>query len=130
MTMLRILLVEDHKDTLRVLARMLRLAGHEVSSAATAGQARALAKQPGCDLVVSDIGLPDDDGLKLMRELASQYGVPGIAMTGHSEEQMGRDCAAAGFNKHLVKPVAFQDLLSAIVDPTAKAGERDATVCK
>ena len=65
----RILLVEDHDDTSRALARLLRNAGHTVETAADVAQATAAFQRRPFDLVVSDLGLPDESGLVLMRRL-------------------------------------------------------------
>lgn len=109
----RILLVEDHDDTLVVLARLLRMSGYEVQACGSAQSARQLADGGGCDLLVADIGLPDGSGLDLMRDIKQRHGMPGIAMTGHGEHD-AQACQAAGFSRHLLKPVAFDDLLAAI----------------
>src|SRR5438270_10215297 len=109
----RILLVEDHDDTLVVLARLLRMSGYEVDACGTAEGARELAASGRCDLLVADIGLPDGSGLDLMRDVRQRHGIPGIAMTGFGEHD-AQTCQAAGFSHHLLKPVAFDDLLAAI----------------
>ena len=109
----RILLVEDHDDTLVVLARLLRMSGYEVDACGTAEGARQLAASGRCNLLVADIGLPDGSGLDLMRDVRQRHGIPGIAMTGFGEHDADT-CVAAGFSRHLMKPVAFDDLVKAI----------------
>jgi len=109
----RILLVEDHDDTLVVLTRLLRMSGYEVHACGTAKTARELAERGQCDVLVADIGLPDGSGLDLMRDMGRRHGLRGIAMTGHGEHDADT-CVAAGFSRHLMKPVAFDDLLAAI----------------
>jgi CheY-like chemotaxis protein len=110
-----ILLVDDDNDSLEVTARLLRWAGFTVHVARTATQASEIAARSSCRLVVvSDIGLPDRSGLELMRELKEMYGLKGIALTGHAGQQHEEQSVAAGFSKHLEKPVAFRVLLGAI----------------
>src|SRR5690606_4398635 len=65
---LRILLVEDHSDTARLMGRLLRGEGHEVETAPTVAEALDLAERHEFDLLVSDLGLPDGTGIDLMRQ--------------------------------------------------------------
>ena len=59
-----ILLVDDHEDTVRVLQKLLRMSGFEVRVARTAEEALEVAAECPCDLIVSDVGLPDRSGLE------------------------------------------------------------------
>ncbi len=130
---LHILLVEDHADTAAALAELLSGLGHRVSVAGSVGEglATAAAAEPGngigggeggsggeggkrIDVVVSDLGLPDGSGLDLMRELASRYGLRGIALSGYGMEEDVQKSRAAGFDLHLTKPVKLQALVAAI----------------
>jgi two-component system CheB/CheR fusion protein len=116
MRALRILLVEDHADTAEAIAELLRLLGHEVTVAFTLSAGLAAAEEihgrgpGGIDLVVSDLGLPDGNGLDLMRELAGRYGLKGIALSGYGMEEDLRRSREAGFERHLTKPINFQAL--------------------
>ena len=120
MASLRVLLVDDHEDTVKLLARLLRMEGHEVRTAGTVAEALSLlAAAPGdggagCDVLVSDIGLPDGTGLELMQRVAALHGVRGIAMTGHCEDEDAAGCRVAGFSAHFVKPIRLDRLLAAI----------------
>lgn len=107
----RLLLVEDHTDTLRAFARVLRREGFEVQEARTFSEAIAVAR-PG-DLLLSDIGLPDGDGRDLMRTLAS-LGIPGIAISGYGTAKDREEYKRAGFAEWLIKPVDVQQVMSAI----------------
>lgn len=112
---LRILLVEDHGDTGRILARLLRNAGHYVEHAETAGAALSRFEQTHFDLLVSDLGLPDESGIELMRKLrARRPDLIGICLSGYAMEQDLRACREAGFAEHLTKPVDMQRLHAAI----------------
>ena len=112
--MLRILLVDDHDDTLRVLARLLEMSGFAVRTAESGRRAKELAQENWADLLISDIGLPDVTGIELMRDLRAAYGIPGIALTGFQEDFYIQDCLTAGFSRHLVKPVDLDALVRAI----------------
>lgn len=117
---LRILLVEDHEDSLAVLRKLLGLTGHQVATATTAGQATTLAAEESYDLLISDLGLPDRTGMDLMRELRALYNLPGIALTGHGEDAYRHGWREAGFSAHLTKPVSFPKLLEAIEEATRR----------
>lgn len=115
---IRILLVEDHLGTARALGRVLRRLTHQVTVAGTAAAARTAASTGRFDLVISDLGLPDGSGLDLMRELASQYALKGIALTGHATNEDAARSRAAGFVEHLTKPVDL-DLLCRTIQRVA-----------
>ena len=107
----RLLLVEDHDDTLRTFARVLRTRGFEVQEATTISEAIA-SFRPG-DFLLSDIRLPDGDGRDLMRQLRSR-GVPGIAISGYGTAKDREEYREAGFAESLVKPVDIDDVIEAI----------------
>lgn len=110
----RILLVEDHADTLRILSRLLRNWGYEVVSADCVHKALEMASAQRVDLLVSDLGLPDGSGLDIMRQLHRQYGLRGIAVSGFGTEYDVRQSHEAGFSQHLTKPLDFRSLALAI----------------
>ncbi len=110
----RILLVEDHEDTARVLRRILEHGGYVVDHAPTLARARELVGEAAFDLVISDVGLPDGSGVDLMRGLHSDYGLSGIALSGFGTEGDIMASSAAGFAEHLTKPVDWPQLRGAI----------------
>jgi CheY-like chemotaxis protein len=117
---LRILLVEDNRDTLYFLALVLGQRGHAVVKAASMAQAREELTRD-LDLVISDIELPDGSGLDLMREMGDNR-VPGIAMSGFGSEEDVRLSREAGFAIHLTKPIDVARLEAAIQQFGADAG--------
>ena len=110
----RVLLIEDHGDTLRALSELLAELSCEVVLAASVQEALAAAQDQTFDLVLSDVGLPDGSGLELMRQLKDRYGLSGIAISGYGMEEDRRRSREAGFVDHLVKPITFQQLATAI----------------
>ena len=122
--LLRILLVEDHPDTAEAMAELLRLQGHQVLVAGTVSgalaTAEAAARNGGLDLVVSDLGLPDGNGLDVMRALSARYGLRGIALSGYGMEEDIRKSREAGFGRHLTKPVNPQSLKAALLEVAGK----------
>ena len=125
---LRVLLVEDNKDTLRYLAIVLRKRGHQVVTADCVTAALRALKEAEApfDLLLSDIELPDGDGLHLMREIKASQPMAGIAMSGFGAEEDLRQSREAGFFDHLTKPIDLTRLDNAIKSATAKAAGRDA----
>ncbi len=106
----RILLVEDHFDTARALARLLERSGHEVTLANSLFEAEGYVKRGGYDLMLSDIGLQDGTGLELIRKVRAISDLPAVALTGFGMEEDVVNCRVAGFNEHLTKPINFQRL--------------------
>jgi two-component system CheB/CheR fusion protein len=115
---LRILLVEDNKDTLKHFALILGLRGHNVRTAARLAEALDAVADGAFDLLISDIELPDGSGLDLFRMLGGA--VPGIAMSGYGTDEDVLQSLAAGYAEHLTKPVDIQRLEEAIRRVTAK----------
>lgn len=111
---LRILLVEDHEDTLMMMARLLKLFGHTVETAGSVREAVDLGHAREFDLLISDIGLPDGSGLDIIRDLKPQRGLKGIALSGYGMEEDRRQSREAGFDAHLTKPIDVQTLERAI----------------
>ena len=111
---LRILVVEDHVDTAFVLARLLAASGHKVKTAGTVAAALKLAAAEPFDLLVSDIGLPDNSGYELMDAVRRRHGMKGIALSGYGMEGDMQRSRAAGFVDHLTKPVDVEQLEAVI----------------
>lgn len=110
-----VLVVDDHEDTVRVLLRLLGMLGYSAHGASTVGEALTLARQYGCRVLVSDLSLSDGSGMDLLRTLReSGRIVHGVAVTGHDDDVLRQAARAAGFQRHLVKPVSFDQLLNAL----------------
>jgi HAMP domain-containing protein/signal transduction histidine kinase/CheY-like chemotaxis protein len=111
----RILLVDDHLDSLGPMQSFLHASGYQVTTAESAKTALQAATQEEFDLLVSDIGLPDGTGEDLIRQLREKgYNLPGIALSGYGTQQDIERSRAAGFQVHLIKPVSPQQLQAAI----------------
>ncbi len=106
---LRILLVEDHEHTARMLSLLLQ-ASHRVRVAPTCQAARDAADAEAFDLVISDLGLPDGSGHELMAHLRERHGLRGVALSGFGMEDDLARSRKAGFIDHLVKPVDLDRL--------------------
>jgi signal transduction histidine kinase/CheY-like chemotaxis protein len=110
----RILLVDDHEDTLEFMSRLLTMYGHEVAGARSYEEALRIGQQQKFDLVISDIGLPGGSGHDLMRALQSLSPIKGIALSGYGMQSDIDQSIAAGFSAHLTKPCDFSTLNAAI----------------
>ena len=100
----RILLVDDHLDTLDVMSRLLTRSGHEVVAASTYQKALSIGQQQKFDVLISDLGLHDGSGYELMSTLRGASSVKGIALSGYGMKADVDRSLAAGFSAHLTKP--------------------------
>ena len=121
---LRILLVEDHPDTGRVMSKLLTKEMHQVRLAKNTADAVRAYESDAFDLVISDIGLPDGSGLDLMKTLQAKRAVTAIALSGFGMEEDVRRSREAGFHEHLTKPINFPKLLDCIERVAASAADR------
>jgi CheY-like chemotaxis protein len=106
----RVLVVDDEYDTREILSVMLTRFGAEIRTAESAAEAMAIFSQWLPDVLVSDIGMPVEDGyalIKKIRALPQENGadVPAIALTAFASAQDKRTALAAGFQRHIAKPV-------------------------
>jgi CheY-like chemotaxis protein len=115
---IHVLLVEDDPDSLELLEFYLSDQGAAVATARTAGQAREVLAAKVPDVLVSDLSLPDEDGLALMasiRKSPATLRLPAIAITGYSDNAALQRMKKAGFDTRIVKPIELEDVRSAIV---------------
>ena len=106
---LRVLIVDDNRDTVESFAMLLRASGHEVRPAYDGSTAVQFALDYRPDVVLLDIGLPGLNGYevaKRIRRLAVLKEVVLVAMTGYGQESDLKASHDAGFNHHLVKPAS------------------------
>ena len=124
----RVLVVDDNKDAAVSLGAILTRAGAEVALAHDGDEALAVAQASEPDIVVLDLGLPGKDGYEVAATIRSRTGGPNaegapliVALTGWGQETDRERSRAAGFDHHLVKPVAPEellDLLASVGRPT------------
>ncbi|HEX8072730.1 MAG TPA: hybrid sensor histidine kinase/response regulator [Pyrinomonadaceae bacterium] len=112
----RVLVVDDQPDARELLALVLGRAGAAVSTAASAAEALALFERAGVDVLVSDVGMPVEDGYALVGRIkAMNRGlVPAVALTAYATEEDRQRALAAGFDAHVAKPVEPAELVSVI----------------
>ena len=113
----RVLVVDDDVDVARSLAMLVELWGHDVDVVHVPAEVVAAVRRYRPEVVLMDIALPGTDGYQLARRLRQEEDLGAvvlIAMTGHDLEEDRERSREAGFDHHLVKPVApdlLQDLL-------------------
>ncbi|MBD1863046.1 MULTISPECIES: response regulator [Trichocoleus] len=115
----RILVVDDDIDTLFLLSVTLEEYGAEVTTATSVAEAIELFKELHPTLMISDIGLPFEDGFSLIRELRTLevkrgWQVPAIALTGYAGKETRERALELGFQQYLTKPI-FPDVLIEII---------------
>jgi PAS domain S-box-containing protein len=116
----RILFVDDHRDTCSLMTSMLTRRGYEVLTAEDVKGALRIAAEYEFDLLVSDLGLPDASGLELMQELKKRGPVLGIAITGFGRDEDVKLCREVGFAEHMTKPINIPKLEAAIKKLTSQ----------
>ena len=113
----RILLVDDHLDTILSMQVLLQRRGYHVTTAGSVQAALKTASQHEFDVLISDVGLPDGSGMDLMRSLRQSRDkatLIGIALSGYGMEEDVARSRAAGFDDHLIKPTDIQTLEASI----------------
>jgi signal transduction histidine kinase/ActR/RegA family two-component response regulator len=116
----RVLLVDDHEDTVQILCDLLTENGFTVETANSVKAAQEVDLEH-VDVIVSDIGLPDGNGFELMRELRTKTNRPAIALTGFGMESDVKASEEAGFDLHLTKPIDIDRLLAALEGLSSRA---------
>jgi signal transduction histidine kinase len=114
----RILVADDNRDAAEALALQLQLAGHDVRTAYDGIEALTVAMAFDPDIVLLDLGMPKMDGYEAARQLrlrTASRRVTLIALTGWGQQQDRQRTADAGFDAHLVKPVAEAQLFRALM---------------
>jgi len=116
---LRLLLVEDDFDSSEVVSAILEDSGIVVTAAATAELALEVLGRQTIDVILSDVGLPGQDGyafIRAVRSVPSLVGIPAAALTAYAHVEDRRRALDAGFQAHLRKPFDQNELFSVISD--------------
>ena len=122
---LRIFVVENHEDTRFLLCLLLEQLGHTVLSAPSLAAALEAMPAARCDVLISDIGLPDGNGWDLMTRLGDARPPYAIAMSGFGQVSDRQRSLEAGYRHHLLKPVE-PNRLEELLDEAARETARDA----
>ncbi len=113
----KILIVDDERDLVDAYVRLLERAGHRCVGAFGAHEAIELIDAETPDLVLTDLSLPDSNGLEVIRHLRAKSAIiPIIVMSGHNTQGMNEAARAAGADLCLLKPVSIAELKRVIGD--------------
>lgn len=115
----KVLVVDDDDDSRELLGELLEIEGAEVRMASDAALGMASLRQLVPDVLVSDIGMPGEDGYAFLRRCRRSgdqalNGVPAIALTAYTRPEDRRKAKEAGFNDFLEKPVDLTRLVAAV----------------
>jgi signal transduction histidine kinase/DNA-binding NarL/FixJ family response regulator len=115
----RVLVVDDEPDFLQLISHAITRRGAEVKTCESARQALELLQQWRPDMLLSDIGMPEEDGyslIKKVRALPPERGgqTPAAAFTAYALEEDRKRALAAGYQMHIAKPISSEDLVSAL----------------
>jgi CheY-like chemotaxis protein len=121
------MVVEDDQDGRDVLKTALEQCGATVTTAASAAEALLALSREVPDVLVSDIGLPGQDGYDLLREIrklpAERGGrIPAVALTAYAGAEDQRKSSLAGFQVHLPKPAEPAELIANVAALAGRAG--------
>jgi signal transduction histidine kinase/CheY-like chemotaxis protein len=113
-----VLVVDDDDESREVVAASLRAARAGVLTASSAGQAFELLQRHRIDVLLADIGMPEEDGYSLIQRIrqsgSAAAGIPAAALTAFAREDDRQQVLNAGFQLHLPKPVDVASLLAAV----------------
>jgi PAS domain S-box-containing protein len=123
---LRVLIVDDDADTLEVVRELLEQAGARVTAASSVTEALTCLQDSPPDVLVSDIGMPGEDGfslIKKVRGLAPERGgrVPAAALTAYTQSEDRRQALQAGYQAYLSKPIDPSELTAAVARLAGRA---------
>ena len=117
LTGIRVLAVDDDFDSVDIVKRILTARGAEVRSAGSVGDAMVLLRTFTPDVVLSDIGMPQQDGYDFIRELRERpffAGIPAVALTALARAEDRTRALNAGFQAHISKPLAAAELVAVV----------------
>ena len=111
----RILIVDDDPYFLRVLSRILSGENFQVTTAEGATQAAQVLKENSFDIVISDLRLPDGDGLSILQQVRKAgLEVPVVILTAYGEVDSYLEAMNAGVTEYLNKPVKSEELIAVV----------------
>ena len=118
----KILIVEDEFSISNFMKTVLEGDGYTVEVATCAAQARAVLEKMEFSAMLLDLGLPDADGLELLRELRQRYGLPVIVVSARTEESEKVAALDSGADDYITKPFGYPELLARIRAALRRAG--------
>jgi CheY-like chemotaxis protein len=116
---LDVLVVDDEEDARELLSALLARCKMRITTAATVEEAIRSVQENRPDIIVSDIGMPEEDGYALIRKLRALApeaggGTPAVALTAFARTEERTKALVSGFNMHVPKPVEPSELLAVL----------------
>ncbi len=126
-TSVRVLLVDDHNDTLEVLGELMRLMGCEARACIDSTRCTGIAKEFRPHLILIDLGMPQMDGFTVANGLRELKQPPFllVALTGYADGPHREKCIAAGFDRFLTKPATVEQLSDVIDEASLRFCQPD-----
>ena len=124
----RVLVVDDSRETVAALRDLLECEGARVTTALSGAEGLRIAREEEFDVLISDVSMPEMDGYQFLQRLRSEAKRPpmtAVALTGFGREEDLLEARRAGFDRHLTKPVNFEELIKVI--RSAVDGRRNPT---
>ncbi|MCT7969099.1 PAS domain S-box protein [Laspinema sp. D1] len=124
---LQVLVVDDDRDTGELIAQVLAEYGVQTTVVLSAAEALAATERSRHDILISDIGMPDEDGYVLLRKIRQREAgyskpIPAIALTAFAREEDRQQALLAGFHLHVAKPVEPLKLATALAEIAQQTG--------
>jgi PAS domain S-box-containing protein len=124
----RILVVDDDEDSRELLRTVFSQVGAEVTVASSAAEAVAEVRRAAPDVLVSDIGMPDEDGYQLLRRIRASgshvASLPAVAVTAYTSADHRRRALEAGYQEHVPKPVNVAEIVDLVARLVGASGDR------
>src|SRR5439155_8225072 len=122
----RVLVLENEPDARDLFTALLEESGAHVTAAASAGEALALLDTRSVDVIVADIGLPDEDGYAFIRQVRARedggpHHVPALALTAYARAEDCDRALASGYQMHVAKPIEADQFIAAVASPARHA---------
>jgi hypothetical protein len=123
---MRVLVVDDEADTRELITFVLEQYGAKATAVASASEALLAVEKLKPDVLVSDIGMPQEDGYSLIRKLRARESklgksIPAVALTAYAREEDCTKALKSGFQRHIPKPVEPNELVVVVADLVGQA---------
>lgn len=132
MSKLSVLIIEDEENICNFIRASLKPQGYKVITASTASEGMTAINSGSCDLVLLDLGLPDSDGIEVIRQVRSWSSLPVLVISARTREQEKVLALDAGADDYITKPFGTAELLARIRTALRHSNrlETDEELCK
>lgn len=114
MSKLSVLIIEDEETICNFIKTSLRPQGYKITTASTAAEGLSIINSGGCDLVLLDLGLPDADGLEIIKQVRAWSSLPIIVISARTKEQEKVQALDLGADDYITKPFGTAELMARI----------------